>query len=359
MIFQKDFPWDQKNFSNSVLFFDQKLLKLSPDFKKWKKRFKFCVPLSAGEKLKSLESLRHVLNSLQKICSHQSPSDIHFVACGGGSVTDFVGFLASIYKRGVRLTFVPSTWLASIDSAHGGKTGLNFFNEKNQIGTFYSANEIYLVESLLSSQPPERGWEALSELVKIFLLTSPRNLKKLSLSLRPLRFVPGEILVKNKNKFNLRNTVLRNLLFKFLPVAIAAKMKIVKRDPYEKLGPRRVLNLGHTLGHVLESNLRVPHGVGVAEGIVFALKWSVSLGIMKLGVYQKLEAEVLDLLPKIPIKTRKLRLPQIKKSLLVDKKKTARDGVNFVFLKDIGHPQVKEVRIQQILTECQRQDWTP
>ena len=152
----------------TVLFYDSVLIQNST-VKSWIEKFEHRIDLKSGESLKTLTRLGQILQRLEL---HDVPmtSELTFVALGGGSVGDFVGFLASIYWRGRKLIHIPSTWLAAVDSAHGGKNGLNVNEVKNQLGTFYPAEQIIVCRDLLKTQPPERLMDALGEILKIAIL---------------------------------------------------------------------------------------------------------------------------------------------------------------------------------------------
>ncbi|MBI4212007.1 MAG: hypothetical protein HY540_05155, partial [Deltaproteobacteria bacterium] len=218
------------------------------------KTFPQCYPVTSGETLKAVEHFPKHIRSILMFTSEISRRDLTIICVGGGSVTDFGGFVASVLKRGVNLVHIPSTWLAAIDAAHGGKTALNVAGIKNQIGTFYPASKIFLVKEVLMAQPEPRANEALPELVKIAMIDGG---------------VWAQKLLEDEQ------TASSALIWKNLRHAIAAKQRIVAQDPYEKNGKREVLNLGHTVGHVYEAYYGMPHGEAIAHGLRFALKWSL------------------------------------------------------------------------------------
>jgi 3-dehydroquinate synthase len=305
--------------NNAIIFYDQKLLK-NLFIKTWLQNFSFKIALNAGESLKTLDSYSAIL---KKISALPIQKNTTFVSLGGGSVGDFVGFVASTYKRGQRLVHIPSTWLSAVDSAHGGKTGLNFLEAKNQIGTFYPAEIIILSQKLLFSQPVDRICDAYGEFFKIGLINQPAILKQPKIS--------------------------ADYLWKNLNAAILGKYKIVELDPYEKTGLRQVLNLGHTMGHVFEVCLGISHGQAVLLGLMFSARYSFQLGYLKKAEFIK----ICQILFSVPLKIKfnkvlKISDQKIKKLLLQDKKKTtSNDEVNFVF--------IQPVKISDLISEVQRQ----
>lgn len=312
----------------SVFIFDRILLK-SKKFKAWIEQFPYRYSVRSGEELKNI---RHFPGHLEKIATTvaQIPErPLQVICCGGGSVGDFSGFVASILKRGVDLIQIPSTWLAAVDSAHGGKNALNVGRIKNQVGTFHFAKEVWLVKELLSSQPPERHEEALGEALKISMIEGGNLWAKFS----------------KIKKWDAKP------LWDLLPEFIEAKYKVVRRDPYEKKGIRHVLNLGHTVGHVLEAQLGLPHGRAVLLGLQFSLRWSEHRKILK----DRSLLEISFLADKNACQKalRQVRSPA--KHLSQDKKRVHSGKVRFVFIQNPGKPIVLPVTIGEILGEIKRQ----
>ena len=326
---------------DTILIFDRVLLKVSPSFLTWSKKFQDVYAVDAGEKLKDLNYFLSHMEKIMKLIQNRGTRHLTIVVAGGGTVGDFGGFVASILKRGVRLIQVPTTWLAAIDSSHGGKTALNIHGVKNQIGTFYSASDIYIVESLLRSQPLPRAHEAVGELAKIALVDGRDWVHKLEGTDRN----PAQ------------------LLLKFLPDAIAAKYRIVRRDPREQSGFRQILNLGHTLGHVLESSMGLPHGVAVAQGTFFSIQWSFKRGLLSHRAYKRayfLMKSKLGIIPLLEDSQFQIRRPSFRKAkkfLLQDKKRDDRHHVTFIFLKGFGKPIRKSITIECLLREARSQGW--
>jgi 3-dehydroquinate synthase len=293
--------------------------------------------LTAGESLKDLRVFPVHCERLLKIVHGLNSRRLTIVAVGGGSVGDFSGFVASVLKRGVRLVHIPTTWLAAIDSVHGGKTALNVHGGKNQIGTFYPAAEIFLVSGILEAQAPLRSRDALGELAKIAL-------------------IDGGTWVRNLEKSNRVDGA--KILIRYLRDAINAKYRVVERDPKEQNGVRQILNLGHTFGHVLEAANGLSHGAAVAEGTFFALDWSFHRGELNEHEYHRanhLLCGVFGL--ERSTKKRRLRTALARRLLLLDKKSASGKKLNFIFLKGIGRPIRRVVAVDEVLCEARRQQW--
>ena len=321
--------------------YDRKLTKQG-GFETWLKGFSKTYPVAAGEKLKDVDAFPKHLLRIQKILDQDSSREsVCFVSVGGGSVGDFVGFLASVFKRGVKLVHLPTTFLAAIDSAHGGKTALNVGGIKNQIGTFYPAQAVVIVKDALKTLPPRHLRSALGELTKMALLVGKDFLRELDAA------DDGDEM---------------DLLWRLLPQAIEGKLSIVEKDPHETMGQRKLLNLGHTLGHCLEAAYGIEHGEAVALGLAFALNWSHHRGHLS---QENLEnyLRCVQRGSRTPAvsdffkKRRQLSRSGLKKYVIHDKKLVDRDHLSFVFLEKAGRAFVKTVSLESFLTEAERQKW--
>lgn len=313
-----------KDLDHSLLIYDQKL---KNKYSAFINKFPYQYSVRSGEELKNIDSFPNHIKKISKLTEKIPNKKMIFISFGGGSVGDFVGFIASVYKRGVRLVHIPSTWLAAIDSSHGGKTALNVENVKNQIGTFYPAEGIYLCHEVLSKLPLDRVYEAYGELLKISLIEGGQLWKKI----KATKELSSELLWKN------------------LPRAIQAKMKIVNADPLEESGIRQILNLGHTMGHVFESYFQIPHGVAVNYGLCFAIRWSLHKGYLSapISIPYILDPRIDDLM-KIPKK-------ELKNLLLKDKKRDVDLSLKFVFFREPGTVFLETVTVDDLVSEYIRQ----
>ncbi len=197
------------------------------------------VPI--GEKSKDYHTLGDILNKLTEIDFSREDVIISF---GGGSVGDVTGFASSVYKRGTRLVHIPTTLLAMVDSSVGGKTALNYKNYKNLIGSFYQPDLVIDDTKVLATIEGKNLRSGVGELIKYGVIDKSIFYKLFS-----------EVHVDN----------VEDLIFDCINV----KAKLVAKDEYDE-GARRFLNLGHTVGHAIEtlSDFRTPHGIAVACGIL-------------------------------------------------------------------------------------------
>lgn len=310
-----------------VVIYDQRLLKHSW-MKAWLSKFEHSFAVRAGEELKQVSSFESLARKILPRIEGQSRQEVALVALGGGSVGDFVGFLASVLKRGLVFGNLPSTWLAAMDSAHGGKTALNIDGAKNQIGTFYPARTVWLSRRLLESSGSKNLESVKGEVIKTILIEGGAIYNRVSLQMKLRSFQ----------------------LWKELPFLIGAKMRVVKRDMDESKGHRHVLNFGHTLGHIIEADKHLPHGVAVLLGLRFAVEWSCRRKLMSFADYMKVRA-LLDL---STVRMPKLSKARVEKLLRQDKKSLGKK-IRFVFLRKPGQMQIIPVTVSEFLKECQRQ----
>jgi 3-dehydroquinate synthase len=180
------------------------------------------------------------------------------IALGGGVVGDLAGFAAATYLRGVPWVAVPTTLLAMVDASLGGKTGADLPQGKNLVGAFHPPSLVLADPSVLVTLPEVELRNGLAEVVKHGVLADPVLFELCSRGWQAVRS-------------NLEEIVRR---------AIAVKIRVILEDPYER-GPRATLNLGHTLGHAIESasDYRLKHGEAVAIGMHYAARLSERLGL--------------------------------------------------------------------------------
>ncbi|MFO8065558.1 MAG: 3-dehydroquinate synthase family protein [Spirochaetia bacterium] len=218
------------------------------------------VVLPAGEHAKEWASVELVID---EALSREMGRDATFVGVGGGVVTDITAFAASVYLRGVNLELVPTTLLAMVDAAFGGKTGMNYAGYKNMIGTFYPAARLYVYTGALESLSEREFKSGLAEVIKSALLGD----EELFVFLHNER---DRVLAREPEAMQF-----------IVDRSIAVKADIVEQDLLEK-GVRVVLNLGHTFAHALESVAgfgKWSHGAAVAWGIVRAMDIGQKLGV--------------------------------------------------------------------------------
>ncbi len=279
--------------------------------------------VKAGEGLKDLQFFySHVLNILKLARQTNIKA---FISVGGGSVGDFTGFLASIWQRGVGLIHIPTTALAMLDSAHGAKTALNAGGIKNLFGSYHVCSKVFIIKQWLLTLSKTQLLSAKGELLKIALIKGGRIYQKL-----------------------LSHPVLTvHQFWALLPMAIQAKLQIVKKDPRGKKTIRHKLNLGHTVGHILEAYFNLPHGEAIGYGISFALWWSYQKRLINTYFYQQIKGFLNE--KKATFYLKKLPTPSLYTGLLKDKKIITCDYIHFVFIKKPGLVVVKKTSLKSLL----------
>jgi 3-dehydroquinate synthetase/5-enolpyruvylshikimate-3-phosphate synthase len=279
------------------------------------------ILVEAGETLKTMRAVEKLAGA---VIERRSSRPITLVAAGGGSVCDAVGFLASILWRGVDLWLLPTTLLAMVDSAHGGKTAVNLAHAKNQLGTFHPARRVLIVEEFLQTLSLARRREGMAELLKALLLGDAAA----TAVLRPAH-IESCVFAEFDDS--------RSVLMPMLERAIACKLTVVEQDPRESKGIRIVLNLGHTIAHALELTAGVSHGEAVAWGLAAALDLSVDAGL-EASAHTHIHSLLFNLL--VPLRAIPPRWELV--STMEKDKKRADGRLRSVLLQAPGRPLVTD-----------------
>lgn len=213
----------------------------------------FQITIPDGEANKNLDQLKYIWEGLTEAGAGR---DALLICLGGGMVTDIGGFAASTYKRGIDVVHIPTTLLAMVDAAIGGKTGIDFQHYKNHIGTFYQPKMVLIFNEFLKTLPERQIKAGFAEVVKNALINA-----------RPLPDFPS---VHQPEQWS-----------GIIRASAEIKLDIVEKDPTEK-GLRKVLNFGHTIGHAIESlaleqGIDMLHGEAVAAGLLSEIWLSLQI----------------------------------------------------------------------------------
>ncbi len=287
------------------------------------------IEMPEGERFKRLATLEKLAEELIRAGADR---DVTLLAFGGGVVGDVVGFLASVYMRGVDVVQIPTTVQAQLDAAIGGKTGVNLRTGKNLIGTFHQPRAVLVDLATLSTLPEREFRSGMYEALKAGVIG------------RPELFVEFERLKIEELRSDLA------LLEKIVAESVELKAEIVSAD--EREGDlRRVLNFGHTIGHALEAETQYKHflhGEAVAWGMIAAAHIAEVTGKLDSTSAKRIRNAVLRLgpLPKVKIKTQ-----NILKLLLADKKTRSR-VVHFVLPREIGKVEVVKNVPQEVIVQA-------
>lgn len=211
------------------------------------------ITTKAGDTYKNLEHLSYIWTRLSK---EGASRDSILINLGGGMITDMGGFAGATFKRGIRTINIPTTLMASVDAAVGGKTGINFNGLKNEIGSFYPPLCVFIDSNFLCTLDRDNLLSGYAEMIKHGLISSMETYTSII-------------------SFDLDQPMDYIFLNKMVAESVAVKERIVKEDPFEK-GIRKALNFGHTIGHAFESlsfmrKEPILHGHAVAAGIISEL----------------------------------------------------------------------------------------
>lgn len=277
--------------------------------------------LDTSEKAKDMATVLDLCSWLLEAGADRSSL---LLAVGGGITTDLAGFAACIYRRGIRFAFVPTTLLAQVDAAIGGKTGVNFLDFKNMLGVIRQPEFTFECAQVLRTLPRRDFLSGAAELLKTFLIDNTGNAYEKAVALLS---APAD------------SAMLQTL------IAAAAKVKagIVSRDEQER-GERRCLNLGHTFAHAIEHEARqagldVTHGEAVAVGILLAARLSEAMGLAPKGLAARLEADwtACGLPTGVPFD------PATLTAAMTKDKKAEGDTIHFVLLSSIGQVEIRKI----------------
>ena len=287
------------------------------------------VVIPDGEQYKN----REILFSLyEQMYDAGLQRDGFVCALGGGVIGDLAGFAASTYMRGLDLVHLPTTLLAQVDSAIGGKNGINLPMGKNLIGTFHQPRAVISDVDLLSSLPDEEFYSGLGEVVKYALIVGNDFVSFLEMNFQ-------EIMAK-----------VPKIIANMVHYCCRIKADFVARDEKEQLGVRAILNLGHTMAHALETAYAyqgMKHGLAVAKGLIFAAIVSVETGTLSENEFGKISQllKLFDLDVSLPAEVDE---EQLLTTIVRDKKMTT-DSLNMILLRNIGQPFLfSKVSIEQL-----------
>jgi 3-dehydroquinate synthase len=277
------------------------------------------LAIGDGEQAKSLATVAELWDALGALRLTRSDA---IVAVGGGATTDVVGFVAATWLRGIRVVHCPTTLLAMVDAAVGGKTGINTAAGKNLVGAFHPPAGVLVDLDVLDTLPDAQWVNGMAEVVKAGFIADPTILDLIDLDPAGAATSHGA---------HARELIERS---------IVVKADVVSRDLRES-GPREFLNYGHTLGHAIEQveHYGIPHGHAVSIGMVFAAGLGRHAGRLDDATADR-HREILQRLG-LPTSYRAGALPELTEVMRIDKK--SRGAIQrFVVLDGIGKPAILE-----------------
>ncbi len=279
-------------------------------------------PLTPGEHSKSLRSATEIYRWLQ---DNQADRHAILVGIGGGVVCDMAGFIAATYLRGIRVMLVPTTLLAQVDAAIGGKNAVNLDGFKNIIGTVHQPELVLSDLDFIRTLPPTEVTGGMAEVIKHCIIADCEHY---------------DFLV---NKHQEIKQLDMPIMEELVAWSVELKRRFVEKDEFD-LGERRKLNFGHTWGHAVEGVTGIHHGFAVSIGMVFAARFGYHLGVTPASTVDKIE-RILSLY-NLPLETHVL--PWVIYEAMQKDKKKEDDTINFILPKEIGEVVVQRVEIDTV-----------
>lgn len=263
---------------------------------------------NSGEQNKTMNTYLEIIKSVAQ--NRLNREDI-IIGLGGGVVGDIAGFVASTYMRGISFVQAPTTLLSGIDASIGGKTGVDLAEGKNLIGTFHQPKAVFFDTFTLNTLPKSEILNGLGEGVKYAVLMGGEVF---------------DIMEKGVDETN---------FLRFVELCVRYKIGIVEKDEKES-GIRRLLNLGHTIGHAIEklSNYSIQHGVAVVKGISIIAQASFKNGKLDKSELDRLVSLIKNLGFDLtcPYNTKMLM-----SAIVVDKKMGLNNSINIIDILALGN----------------------
>ncbi|CAN5361320.1 3-dehydroquinate synthase [soil metagenome] len=280
------------------------------------------IIIEAGEKYKTQDTVNKVIRQLIEL---KADRQAFIIGVGGGVVTDIAGFAASVYMRGLKFAFVPTTILGMVDACMGGKNGINAGIYKNLVGVIRHPEFLLYDYSFLDTLPSSEWINGFAEIIKhacirdeeMFSFLESHKIK----DFRSSKELTADIVRKN----------------------VDLKYEVVSKDEFET-GERKLLNFGHTIGHAIENTAKIPHGQAISIGMVLAA------GISTLTVMlPESEADrITALLKKYRLPVRLKFNKQKAWTTLQHDKKMAGDSIHLILLTAIGKGVVHTIHLHKL-----------
>jgi len=309
---------DLLNKENTILITDENIFaKQAGKFIGWK-----AIVIKAGEQFKNQKAVDEIINRLIEMNADRQS---FIVGVGGGVVTDVAGYAASIYMRGIKFAFAPTSILGMVDASNGGKNGVDVGVYKNLVGVINHPEFLLYDYTFLDTLPDEEWINGYAEIIKHACIKDD-NL---------FHFLEEKTLEEFQcSKENIGKLIERNVDIKY---------NVVANDERET-GERKLLNFGHTIGHAIENTAKLPHGSAVSIGMVAACIISEKINGFSNEGTEKVKQLILKYKLPIAFDIDKEKTWDI---LLHDKKKSGTD-MNFVVLDKIGKASIKKISLTDL-----------
>ena len=290
------------------------------------------IVLPSGFNNKNFTHFRHVIN---KLVLYGFNRDNCLIGIGGGNVTDLVGFVASVFMRGVELVLIPTTIVAMTDAAIGGKNAINFKNRKNAIGTIYLPKEVLIYNNFYRTLKPKQMNESLVEIIKIGLIKN-KNLLDNALNLLHKAGKTKQI----DNYIGENTLAIDDIIWQ----SIKTKTDIVEKDLYSE-STRKLLNFGHSIGHLIELKQSISHSKAVMIGMIYETFITYKLGYTDITIHNEIKNIAKQY---YSINTNKYPIQTEIRNLYTDKK-VHNDAIDLVLIKQIGNAELIKIRVKDII----------
>lgn len=278
------------------------------------------IVLKPGEQFKVQQTVDVIIDQLILLGADRQTTLIGF---GGGVITDITGYVAGIYMRGIEVGYIPTSLLAMVDAAIGGKNGIDVGVYKNMVGLIRQPSFLIYDYSLLKTLPLAEWKNGFAEIIKHACIKDSKMFIELE---------QNSISKYKKNPELLASLIMRNALI---------KIKVVQQDEFEK-GDRKLLNFGHTLGHAIENMYQLSHGEAISIGMTYAALMSQQLKFYK-------EAErVINLLHQYGLPTVAEFDAKKAFNILLKDKKRQEDSINYILLQKTGKAVVQPLLLVQL-----------
>lgn len=278
------------------------------------------IVLKPGEQFKVQQTVDVIIDQLILLGADRQTTLIGF---GGGVITDITGYVAGIYMRGIEVGYIPTSLLAMVDAAIGGKNGIDVGVYKNMVGLIRQPSFLIYDYSLLKTLPLAEWKNGFAEIIKHACIKDSKMFIELE---------QNSISKYKKNPELLASLITRNAL---------TKIKVVQQDEFEK-GDRKLLNFGHTLGHAIENMYQLSHGEAISIGMTYAALMSQQLKFYK-------EAErVINLLHQYGLPTVAEFDAKKAFNILLKDKKRQEDSINYILLQKTGKAVVQPLLLVQL-----------
>lgn len=279
-----------------------------------------CIVIKAGESFKIQQTVDAIIDQLIEFKANKQTT---LIGVGGGVVTDIVGYVASVYMRGIAFGFIPTSILGLVDASIGGKNGIDVGIYKNMVGNINQPKFIVHDYSLLQSLPIKEWQNGFAEIIKHACIKDAAMFNTLAL---------------HNCSFFMKN---KKAMAQLIAANAAIKIKVVQKDEFEK-GDRKLLNFGHTLGHALENQYELSHGEAISIGMTYAAELSAN----ECGFKQV--QQVVNVLANYELPTYAHFNTKKAIAVLQHDKKSEEQFVHYVLLQKIGKGIIKKISFEQL-----------